>query len=137
MARKGTKGPVVWKKDEQLGIRIEKATIPRTHRRDAVIAPAHEALLVGKLQPGVLFVLLYDLEIMKFGAHITPPEFPVLNAVSKNNSQFSVGNSAIHAGAIYVDEMSHTGKRLRVLRHTFIVGCGRFIIPELNWVLPL
>ena len=135
MATRKTKGPIVWKPEAQL----QKPAQPRRHQRDEEIIPEVEALMNDALKPGALFQLIWDMVLVKFKKRVTPPPFPVLEMVTRgydNELIAKQGGVAMYAGSIRVEEEGRQGI-LRVVRHTFIIGTGRYIINNVGWLKPV
>ena len=97
---------------------------------------------------GALFIALVDFETVKYPKRVTPPPFVELVRHSDHGAKWNpnynkqleclveVGTPIIYAGTVRVEEACATGS-LRVLRHTFIVKNGRYIIRNLNFVKPV
>jgi hypothetical protein len=118
----------------------------RTYR-DNKISDETRSELEGHLVPGALFIALVDFETVKYPKRVAPPPFVELVKHNGWGSQWNpsynkqleclveIGTPIIYAGTVRVEEMGNAGA-LRVLRHTFIVKNGRYIIRDLNHVKP-
>ena len=120
----------------------------RTYHEEPEISNETRLELEGHLVPGALFVALVDFETVKYPKRVTPPPFVELTKHHGWGSQWNpsynkqveclveIGTPIIYAGTVRVEEMGNAGS-LRVLRHTFIVKNGRYIIRDLNHVKPV
>jgi hypothetical protein len=115
---------------------------------DVKVSDETRSELEGHLVPGALFIALVDFETVKYPKRVTPPPFVELvkhhghgahwnpNYNKQLECLVEIGTPIIYAGTVRVEEMGNAGA-LRVLRHTFIVKNGRYIIRNLNHVKPV
>lgn len=108
------------------------------------IAPEVKVLLDEYLKPGALFITTFDLGEMEYHSKVTPPPYVEL---VKYRSQWNptytklkvpfapLGTPVVYLGPVRTEETSREGT-LRVIRHTFLVKHGRFIIADLNLIRP-
>jgi len=118
----------------------------RSYVEESDLTEETRLMLEQYLRPGELFMTIVSLETIKYPKHITPPPFVELTKHMENkwspvyNKQkdclIEAGSPIIYAGSVRVEEVGHQGS-LRVLRHTFIVKQGRYIIRNLNHVRPV
>lgn len=120
----------------------------RTYHEEPEVSDETRLELEKHLVPGALFIALVDFETVKYPNRVTPPPFVELTKHHGWGSQWNpnynkqveclveIGTPIIYAGTIRVEEMGNAGA-LRVLRHTFIVKNGRYIIRNLNHIKPV
>ena len=136
------RAPVVWKKDPALGVPVKKQPIPRRHQKEEDVPESDRELYENAFVPGHLFAVVEDLEVQPLPPGVIPPAYPPLqkaykNAWKNNGSLLAEkGSIAMYVGSMRVEEEGKQG-RLRLIRHTFIIGNGRFMVPNLNWVYPV
>jgi len=137
------RGPVVWK--QSAAITGDKVARTRQHTFDKELPTDLKPVYEAAMQPGSMFATLVDLQVQVLNKDVTPPPFPVLEqhwprtwdpAYDKLKSCIPAKALALYAGQIRVEEEGKQGK-LRVIRHTFIINGGRFIVTDLNWIQPV
>lgn len=137
---------IVWNNSNPtLSSRAERK---RTYHEEPEVSDETRLELESHLVPGALFVALVDFETVKYPKRVTPPPFVELTKHHGWGSQWNpnynkqveclveTGTPIIYAGSIRVEEVGTQGT-LRVLRHTFIVKNGRYIIRDLNHIKPI
>lgn len=135
------RGPINWKQDP--AVTGDKPAHPRRHEREDEVPPSLLPKYEAAFVPGHMFLVQQDLRQQQLPPTVTPPPWPVLEQVRRHwdpraetAALVPAGALAMYAGAIRVEEEGRQGT-LRVIRHTFIVADGRYIVPNLNWVSPL
>lgn len=124
-----------------------RAERKRTYHDEPKISEEMRLELENHLVPGALFIALVDFETMKYPKNVALPPFVELVQHKGWGAQWNpsynkqveclveIGTPIIYAGSVRVEEVGNAGS-LRVLRHTFIVKNGRYIIRNLNQVKP-
>ncbi len=108
---------------------------------DESFSQKEREFLAAALSPGRMFVTNYNLSLMKIPEGTINPPFPYLRI--HEIWEFGwlplshAGAIALYAGEIRTEEIDHDGHHVRPIRHTFIIGGGRYIVPSLNWVRPI
>jgi hypothetical protein len=135
MARRyPAKTPIVWKSDPKItGAAVLK---PLPHYAEPALDAAHKGIIEDMLVPGQFFRIGCVMDVHAVPVGYLPHPFPVLErsyAYYSSQPTFAALNEpVIYAGFIRVEEMSHKNGLLRLVRHTFIVKAGRYIITDLN-----
>ena len=126
---------VVWKKPEELPQENVEAKL-RPHIKGDSTA-AEEVPFAPFLYGGSPFVVERDLEQMHIANDVLAPPFPYLQRPWMGDKiVVKKGALAMYAGTVRVEEAGKHSN-LRIVRHTFIVGGGRYIVPNLTWFKPL
>lgn len=136
---------IVWNNNNPvLSSQVERK---RTYHEEPEVSDELRQVLENYLVPGAMFIALVDFETVKYSKKVMPPPFVELTRHHGWGSQWNpnynkqaeclieIGTPIIYAGSVRVEE-SGTQGTLRVLRHTFIVKNGRYIIRDLNHVKP-
>jgi hypothetical protein len=138
------RGPINWKKDaETFAVPVGKI---RRHTHEEDVPLEKQELYAAHMVPGAMWEVMKDLELVKLGPNVVQPPFPLLQVhiprtwdptYDPNKSTVARAKAiALYVDSVRVDEQGKQGT-LRVVRHTFIVGGGRYIITDLNWVRPI
>jgi len=137
MARKHYgKAPIVWKSDPKIS-GVGPVLKPLIHFPDCDLDSLHKGIIEDMLVPGQFFRLGGAMCVQTVLVGYLPHQFPVLERAYTGyyaaSPPFAALNEpVIYAGTIRVEEMSHKNGLLRIIRHTFIVKAGRYIITDLN-----
>jgi len=133
------RGPISWKKDLEIGAPAARAPIPRRHAREEDVPEKDKHLYEESFVPGHLFSVMIDLDPQPTAPNVMPPPFPPLEQryrYAETVPLVPAGSIAMYAGPIRVEEEGKQG-RLRLIRHTFVIGTGRYMVPNLNWIKPV
>jgi hypothetical protein len=119
---------------------------PRPHVAEQPLIPELQEVFSREVPIGTLFTLACDVE-PEHPWRTSTPLFPFLQlyhpetwnpTYDKAKQCFAVtGGLAMYAGSCRIDETGKGGILLRTLHHTFIIGGGRYIVPNLNWLRPI
>jgi len=94
---------------------------------------------VDRLVVGAMFMPLGDMgNLYSSSAQTSPPTITKLFYVSPSRSDVIVPKNAIlmYAGMIRIDKKAND-RVVRVPRHTFVAGSGRYIIENLSEIKPI
>lgn len=115
--------------------------VSRQHIHDTPIAPEKVEVYAGAMTPGSMWQLKFPLAHERLKPGVIAATAPVLVRSSKRHvaSSFDflpVGSLALYYGETRVQEKNKK-LQLQVIRHMFIIGGGKYIIPDLNWIEPV
>ena len=138
--RPGGKGPVVWSKNTAIvAPGAAKVGVPRRHIQEHELPEHLKETYVEAMVLGSLWHVAVALEVFDLGPGVKPPPFPPMRqhwGYTPQTCTAPAGSIAMYAGTVRCEEQGKQGL-LRVLRHTFIIGTGRYILNDLNWIRPL
>lgn len=118
-------------------------TIARDYFPDTPIDPLHREKIEKYLVLGSAFFLKSALARRMWPSFYKEPPFPYLVETIQTtwtNLVASTGSLAIYIGTVRVEELVKRNKdaRLaRVLRHSFIINDGRYLVTNLNLLDPV
>lgn len=132
------RGPVTWKKSVD-SAPVTRAGIPRRHQQEVPIPDELAPVYAGALVPGSMFAVAVELDQLPIKQGTMPPPFPVLvqSWTAPGFGLIRVGTIAVYVGQIRVEERGKAADSLRVIRHTFIISNGQYIVQDLNTVRPV
>lgn len=115
--------------------------VSRRHIHDAPIAPEKIEVYASAMTPGSMWQLKFPLAHERLPPGTIAASTPVLIRPSRRHvvsgyDFLPVGSLALYFGETRVQEKKKK-LQLQVIRHMFIIGGGKYIIPDLNWIEPV
>lgn len=136
---KKTRPPVVWTVPPEE--RPVNKPVSRQHIHDAPIAPDKIEVYASAMTPGSMWQLKCPLAHERLAPGVIAATVPVLVKPTRMHTStgydfLPVGALALYCGETRVQEKKKK-LQLQVIRHMFIIGGGKYIIPDLNWIEPV
>lgn len=115
--------------------------VSRRYIHDTPVVEEKVQTYAQAMTPGSMWQLKFPVAHEKLGSNTIAATCPVLIRPSRRHIAsgydfLPVGSLALYFGEVRVEEAK---KKLQmcVIRHVFIIGGGKYIIPDLNWIEPV